>query len=167
MVDRRSALIAILAVATAIGIVALQAVDDARSRTPISGSTTTTTTTKPRSGAGTFTRGASPATVCAALADLVPNAAHALVGDGSVTGEQSRTIARDLRSITRRERLPATLRVALRKLARFFDRSSTGIPLTELGSQLGQIATALITVGRYTASECAGTTTSSTTRPLR
>jgi hypothetical protein len=167
MVDRRRVLIAVLAVATVIGIVALQAIDDARSRTPITGSTTTTTSPATKSGVGKFAPSASSATVCGTLVDLVPNAALALVGDASVTSEQSRTIARDLRSITRRARLPATVRVAVRKLARFFDRASTGIPLTELGSQLGQIATALVTVGRYTARACAGTTTSSTTRPLR
>jgi hypothetical protein len=165
MLPRRRVLVAILAAVTVAGIVTLQAVDDAESRTPITGSTTTTT--RSDTGAGKLTAAVSPASVCATLQDLLPTAVKALVGDASVTSTQTRELAQDLRTIIRRERISAPLRVALRKLARFFDRASTGIPPTEIGPSLGVIATAMITIGQYTASTCGGATTSSTTRPLR
>jgi len=48
MSAQRAVLVALLVLAVVGGIVALQAVDDAHSRTPISSTTSTTSTTRPR-----------------------------------------------------------------------------------------------------------------------
>jgi hypothetical protein len=165
-VERRGVLVALLAVVVVAGIVVLQLVDDAESRTPIR-TPTSTTTTSPRGGdsgndAGTF---AGVATPCATLTNLASDVVLAVTGDETVRGDRAATIARDLRALARREAVPAQVRPALRKLARFFDRASDGLSILDAGAELGRTVGSLLVVGQYTARMCPATP--STTRPLR
>jgi hypothetical protein len=161
--SQRRVLLAILAVATVAGIVLLQAVDDAESRTPITASTTTST----RPATGKLLRADLSAATCTTLLSVVPEVARAIAGDDAQTSERRGELTRELRSVARRERLPAPLRVAVRRLARFFESSSEGVEVLALGETLGKVVPAMFTVSQYAASECTSTTTSSTTRPLR
>ncbi len=171
MSRHRRVLVALLAVAVVGGIVTLQVVDDAKSRMTVT--PTTTTTTGDRSSdsgdgaAGHFAGAGALDGPCTTLTDLVANAARALVGDAAFGPERTQAIARDLRALAKREGVPRRVRVSLRKLARFFMRASRGLPIEELGTSLGAIAPDLVVVSGYTAQVCSGTTTSSSTPPLR
>jgi hypothetical protein len=163
-------LVALLAVAVVGGIVALQVVDDAKSRVTVIPTTTSTSTRESSGAAGDAGAGHFAGATdmpCTTLTDLVANAVHALVGDAALGPERSRAIARDLRTLARREGVPSRVRASLRELARFFTRASHGLSLDELGTSLGAIAPDLVVVSGYTAQVCAGTTTPSSTRPLR
>ena len=72
---------------------------------------------------------------------------------------------RTLRDLSTRELVPARVKPALRKLARFFERAPD-LGILERGQALGDIARPLSKLILYTAQTC-GVVTTSTTRPLR
>jgi hypothetical protein len=161
-VNRSRVLVAILVVAVGGGIVALQAVDKADSRTPITPTSSTT-----RADRGSLRAATSPSgTQCEVLGAVLPATTGALFGESPLSAERRRQLVRDLRGLVHSELIASGVKPSLRTLARFFARAGSGPSLIDLGKSLTRITTALVAVVEYTAGACDGvpfpTTTSST-----
>ena len=98
---------------------------------------------------------------CETLQQIVPATFGAITGDLTGAARHART----LRDLSTRELVPARVKPALRKLARFFERAPD-LGVVERAQALGGIARPLSKLLLYTAQTC-GATTTSTSRPLR
>jgi hypothetical protein len=99
---------------------------------------------------------------CEALQAIVPATFGAITGDVEGAARHART----LRDLSTRELVPARVKPALRKLARFFERAPD-LGILERGQALGDIVRPLSKLILYTAQTCGPVATTTTTRPLR
>ena len=98
---------------------------------------------------------------CDSLQEVLPATFGAITGGFAGAARHART----LRDLSTRELVPARVKPALRRLARFFERAPD-LSMAERAQALSSVARPLSKLLLYTAQTC-GATTTSTSRPLR